>query len=135
MAGYSRTPLWKKLGYKAEMTACVYSAPNSYLRQLRLPPDVSVKWVKHPTAGIDFVHLFTASRADLGAKLQSLRHSIAPGGMVWVSWPKKTSGVPSEITEDLVREVALPLGFVDIKVCAVDEIWSGLKLVIRKENR
>ena len=117
------------------MTAYVYSAPNSYVCQLRLPADVSVKWVKDPTPGMDLVHLFTASKADLKAKLQSLRHSIAPGGMVWVSWPKKASGVPSEITEDLVREVALPLGFVDIKVCAVDEIWSGLKLVIRKENR
>ena len=135
MAGYSGTPLWKKLGYKADMTAYVYGAPKSYLRQLRLPADVSVKWVKHPTSGMDFVHLFTASRADLKAKLQSMRHSIAPRGAVWVSWPKKTSGVPSDITENLVREVALPLGFVDIKVCAVDEIWSGLKLVIRKENR
>src|SRR5215467_8279056 len=79
MAGYSGTPLWKKLGYKADMTAYVYSAPNFYLRQLRLPADVSVKWVKHPTAGMDFVHLFTASRADLRAKLQLLRHSICAG--------------------------------------------------------
>src|SRR5438045_1853084 len=124
MAGYSATPLWKKLGYKTGMTAYVARAPDSYVGRLRLPAEVSVTWVKDAAAaGIDFVHLFTASRADLSARLQSLRHSIAPSGMVWISWPKKTSGVPSEITEDLVREVALPLGFVDIKVCAVDEIW------------
>jgi hypothetical protein len=135
MAGYSTTPLWKKLGYKSGLTAYLEDAPDSYIDQLQLPADVNVKWVKKPTARIDFVHLFTASRAHLETRLQSLLHSIAPAGMIWISWPKKASGVPSEVTEDLVREIALPLGFVDVKVCAVDEVWSALKLVVRKANR
>ena len=135
MAGYSTTPLWKKLGYKAGVAAYVEGAPDSYVRDLRIPADVSVKWVTRPIPGVGFVHLFTASKTCLKTRLESLRHSIEPSGMVWISWPKKSSGVPSEITEELVRELALPLGFVDIKVCAVDEVWSGLKLVIRKANR
>jgi len=135
MAGYSATPLWKKLGYKTGVSAYVEGAPDSYLRDLRMPAELSVKWVKRPIPGIGFVHVFTTSKKHLKTRLESLRHSIDSNGTVWISWPKKSSGVPSEITEDLVRELALPLGFVDIKVCAVDEVWSGLKLVIRKTNR
>jgi len=135
MAGYSTTPLWKKLGYTDGISAYVEGAPLSYIRDLRMPYKMNVKWVKRPIPGIGFVHLFTASRTYLEASLKSLRHAIEPGGMVWISWPKKSSGVASEVTEGLVRELALPLGFVDIKVCAIDEVWSGLKLVIRKTNR
>ena len=84
---------------------------------------------------VDIVHLFTTSADALDAKLRKLRNRIRPNAVVWVSWPKKSSKVPTDITEDVIREVALPLGFVDVKVCAVDEVWSGLKLVIRRELR
>jgi hypothetical protein len=84
---------------------------------------------------LDMVHVFTTSRRKLVAALETFQKKIKQNGIIWVSWPKKSSGVGSEVTEDTVRELALPLGLVDIKVCAVDEIWSGLKLVIRKENR
>ena len=94
-----------------------------------------MQWVPRAAAGIGFVHLFVSSRARLRARLRTLRTTISVDGVVWVSWPKKSSGVATEVTEDVVREVALPLGFVDIKVCAVDAVWSGLKLVIRKELR
>jgi hypothetical protein len=81
------------------------------------------------------VHAFATSRAALAAHLRKLRTTLTPNGVIWVSWPKKTSGVATDVTEDTIRAVALPLGFVDIKVCAIDETWSGLKLVIRKELR
>ena len=88
-----------------------------------------------PAKGIDTAHIFVTARADLAAKLAALRQQVAPDGQVWVSWPKKAAKVPTDITEDTIREVALPMGFVDVKVCAIDETWSGLKLVIRKELR
>ncbi|HEX8257570.1 MAG TPA: DUF3052 family protein [Allosphingosinicella sp.] len=84
---------------------------------------------------LDFAHLFTKSRAHLEEQLVRLRSALAPAGMIWVSWPKKASNVATDITEDTIREVALPLGLVDVKVCAVDETWSGLKLVIRRSLR
>jgi hypothetical protein len=83
----------------------------------------------------DIVHIFSAERARLAAALRATLKRIKPDGTIWVSWPKKSSKVPTDITEDTIREVALPMGLVDIKVCAVDEVWSGLKLVVRKENR
>jgi len=92
-------------------------------------------WSGRATPGLAAAHVFVTKRSELRARLVSLRKTIAPDGMIWVSWPKKSSGVPSEITEDTIRELALPIGLVDIKVCAVDEIWSGLKLVIRKDLR
>ena len=135
MAGYSGTALWKKLGYKTGDQAFVEGAPPTYDAMLGLPPDISVQWTKRVQSGISFVHLFSTSRAELEPKLRSWRKSIAPAGVIWVSWPKKSSGVPSDITENVIREIALPLGLVDVKVCAVDDTWSGLKLVIRKELR
>jgi hypothetical protein len=135
MAGYSGTALWKKLGYKDGDRAFVEGAPPAYSTMLGLPSDISVQWVRRAQKGITFVHLFSTSRARLEPKLQSLRKSMTLAGMIWVSWPKKSSGVPSDITENVVREIALPLGLVDVKVCAVDDTWSGLKLVIRKELR
>ncbi len=117
------------------MPSYVGGAPANYIRILQLPPEISVTWKKRPTLGIGFVHQFCTSKAELKKKLQSFRKTIDPNGALWVSWPKKSSGVKTDITEDVIREVALPLGFVDIKVCAVDETWSGLKLVIRKELR
>lgn len=135
MAGYSGTPLWKKLGYKDGDRAYIEGAPQTYATTLALPREISVRWVKRPQNGITFVHLFGESKAKLEQKLTSLRKTIAQDGVIWVSWPKKSSAVPTDITENVVRDIALPLGLVDIKVCAVDETWSGLKLVIRRELR
>ena len=134
-AGYSGTPLWKKLGYRDGIDCWVYGAPGNYFQMLELPRDVSVRWRERPQRGIHFVHLFVKTKSDLEKKLRSLRQTIDPAGTIWVSWPKKSPGVLTDITEDVVRELALPLGLVDIKVCAVDETWSGLKLMIRKELR
>ncbi len=134
-AGYSGTPLWKKLGYRAGTLAYVAGEPEDYLRMLQLPSEITVRWAPRVVHGIAFVHFFTASKSALRKRLSFLRRRIAAGGIVWISWPKKSSGVETDITEDVVREVALPLGFVDIKVCAVNETWSGLKLMIRKELR
>ena len=88
-----------------------------------------------PEAPIDASHVFVTGRADLEAKLNQLLPLLHPAGMIWVSWPKKASKVPTEITEDVIREIALPMGLVDVKVCAVDDVWSGLKLVVRRQNR
>ncbi|MES0879384.1 hypothetical protein ABLQ08_01820 [Roseibium sp. SCPC14] len=88
-----------------------------------------------PIAGLSFAHVFTREREELSALLEKLRGLLAADGMIWVSWPKKSSKVPTTVTEDVVREVCLPMGLVDVKVCAVDAVWSGLKLVIRKELR
>lgn len=135
MAGYSGTPLWKKLGYKEGIAAHIDGEPKGYVDSLALPSDVKVNWAERPNEGIGFVHVFTDSKSALKIKLQRFRKIIALDGVIWVSWPKKSSGVETDMTEDVVREVALPMGLVDIKVCAVDEIWSGLKLMIRKELR
>jgi hypothetical protein len=135
MAGYSGTPLWKKLGYRDGLVAWVNDAPAGYVAMLNLPHDVLVTWVARPKRGIGFVHLFATARSELEKNLRLLWEQLDRAGTVWVSWPKKSAGVSTDITEDVIRQVALPLGFVDIKVCAVDETWSGLKLVIRKELR
>jgi hypothetical protein len=133
-AGYSGTPLAKKLGIKSACRVKTRNAPGDYLDLLApLPADVTISSrLRHP---IDIWHLFTKSRSELSSRLRAGLKEIHQEGMIWVSWPKKASGVPSEVTEDVVREIALPMGLVDVKVCAVDETWSGLKLVIRKENR
>ena len=135
MAGYSSTPLWKKLGYKHEMDAAVDGAPANYVALLQLPAEIQVEWQPRAKPGVAFVHLFCRDAATLKKKLEVLRKQIPPDGVIWVSWPKKASGVQTDITEDTVRACALPLGLVDIKVCAVDDVWSGLKLTIRKSER
>jgi hypothetical protein len=135
VAGYSGTLLWKKLGYRDGTVAYAPGAPPGYTALLMLPLDIKVTWIEEPTAGMAFVHLFSTSVSGLRKSLKSLRKTIAPSGVVWVSWPKKSSGVATDVTEDVIRDVALPMGLVDIKVCAVDAVWSGLKLMIRKELR
>ena len=132
MAGYSGTPLWKKLGYKVGVSAYVEGEPSNYISLLTLPADVVVTWLPRAKSDMEFVHLFATSASQLKSKLESVRKRIVPGGVIWVSWPKKSSGVTSDITEDTIRDLALPMGLVDVKVCAVDEVWSGLKLVIRR---
>ncbi|MCB0724296.1 MAG: DUF3052 family protein [Ignavibacteriae bacterium] len=131
-AGYSGTPLVKKLGIKEGFKVRFINKPKNYMDLLEeIPP--AVKQIK--TGKADFVHIFTKSRKELASELKKNMRSIEQDGMIWVSWPKKASKIQTDITEDVIREVALPMGLVDIKVCAVDDIWSGLKLVIRKENR
>jgi hypothetical protein len=100
-----------------------------------LPAEVEVRWLTRPASGMNFVHLFATDASRLMTRLKSCREKMAPDAVVWISWPKKTSGVASDLTEDLIREMVLPTGLVDIKVCAVDEVWSGLKFMIRKELR
>jgi hypothetical protein len=116
------------------MTVLTLNSPRNYRKLLSgLPKGVS--FVTEAESPIPFVHLFTASAAELAERLRALKSELAPNGVIWVSWPKKASGVATDITEDTIREVALPLGLVDVKVCAVDATWSGLKLVIRVSNR
>jgi hypothetical protein len=134
-AGYSGTPLWKKLGYADGLSARLIDAPAHYQKLLTLPAEIKVIWQARATASMKFVHLFATEAAALKQQLTSLRRTIAPDGVIWVSWPKKSSGVATDITEDTIRTIALPTGFVDIKVCAVDATWSGLKLMIRKSER
>jgi Protein of unknown function (DUF3052) len=133
-AGYSGTPLAKKLGIASGARVTVVGAPSTYRASLEPLPS-SVTFVDAIDTKSDLVHLFTAERATLSEALTRYRKQLRPDAVVWVSWPKKASKVVTDITEDTIREVALPLGFVDIKVCAVDEVWSGLKLVVRKTLR
>ena len=133
-SGYSGTPLLQKLGIKSGNTVLTLNAPQDYRSLLGDPYDIKIIADK-PAGKPDIIHLFTNSREELFAKLADLRNVITQSGAIWVSWYKKTAKLATEITEDTVREAALPLGLVDIKVCAVDDKWSGLKLVIRKENR
>jgi len=134
MAGYSGTPLSQKLGIKAEQKVVTIGAPAGYAELLAPLPE-AVSFTRGARAGADFVHLFISERKALEKELKRLRKLLADTGILWVSWPKKSSGVATDVTEDTIREVALPLGFVDVKVCAVDETWSGLKLMVRRENR
>ena len=134
MAGYSGTPLPQKLGIKPGMIVVAIDPPENYRKLLGEIPS-GVNLATRPVGNTKLVHLFATRRSELAKQLSSLRLKIAEDAAVWVSWPKKSSGVATDITEDVIRAVALPLGFVDIKVCAVDDIWSGLKLMIRKENR
>ncbi len=133
-AGYSGTPLAKKLGIAAGSTVFVSDAPAGY-RKLLEPMPVGVRFVPRVSKGVDVAHVFVTRHGELQRALVRFRKTLAPSAMVWVSWPKKTAQVPTEVTEDVVRELALPLGFVDVKVCAVDDVWSGLKLVVRKALR
>ena len=134
MAGYSGAPLVKKLGIREAMQVVVLNRPAGYEELLgTLPEGASI--ASRPRGEMAFVHLFVTSAADLGATLKRLRKTIARDGVIWVSWPKRASKVATDVTEDVIRAIALPMGFVDIKVCAVDDVWSGLKLVIRKSER
>jgi hypothetical protein len=133
-AGYSGTPLSAKLGIKSGTEIHLVGAPDGYLKLVSPLPD-HVIFATRLSKNTDLVHIFTARKMQLAAALRSYRIKLKPTAAVWVSWPRKSAKVPTDITEDGIREVALPLGFVDIKVCAVTEVWSGLKLVIRKELR
>jgi hypothetical protein len=132
--GYSGTPLAKKLGIGASCKLFTLGAPSDYAGLLApLPPDVVFE--SGASGATDVAHIFVVEAAELAAQLGKLRRQLKPTAALWVSWPKKASKVHTDITEATIREIALPLGFVDIKVCAVTEVWSALKLVVRKELR
>jgi len=132
--GYSSTPLAKKLGIKDGFDVLTINAPSHYAYLLAPVPN-AVNISASDRSDIDLVHIFTNSRNELCEELARTLRLIRQNGSIWVSWYKKAAKLPTEITEDTIREAAFPLGLVDVKVCAVDEKWSGLKLVIRKENR
>jgi len=134
MSGYSGTPLAQKLGIRAQARLYVRAAPDNY-RELLAPVPVGVQSVRRIDARTDLIHLFATRAAVLARALSGARRAMRMDAVIWVSWPKKTSGVDSDLSEDRVRALALPLGLVDVKVCAVDETWSGLKLVLRKSER
>jgi len=133
-AGYSGKPLAAKLGIADGMTVLAVDAPAGYAGWVApLPP--GARLVTRHVAGQRFVHLFATERRKLASALGDYRKRLPDDAVLWVSWPKKTSKLPTDITEDVIRELALPLGWVDVKVCAVSEVWSGLKLVVRKSER
>ena len=134
MAGYSKTPLAKKLGIRSGTRIYVAGAPGDYEQLLEPVPD-GVRIGSRMTRAVDIAHVFVDRRARLKRRLTSIRARMKPDAAIWVSWPKKASKLPTDLTEDTIREIALPMGLVDIKVCAVDDVWSGLKLVIRRELR
>ena len=134
MIGYSGTPLSKKLGIKVGFRLYVKNPPANY-EALISPTPEKVQLMRRLSNDLDMIHFFTKSRAELAANIEKFMGRIKQNGMIWISWPKKASKVPTDVTEDVIREIILPHGLVDVKVCAVDATWSGLKLVIRKENR
>lgn len=133
-SGYSGTPLVKKLTLRDGMRVWFDAMPESVMDEID-EYALDLVFVADPAKGLDAAHIFVTERAVLEERLAALRHQIAPDGQIWVSWPKKAAKVPTDITEDTIREVCLPMGLVDTKVCAIDDTWSGLKLVIRKELR
>ena len=133
-AGYSGTPLVRKLGFRPGMHAHFVSAPDDFADLLgELPDDVRV--LARPAPDLGLVMLFVTERAQLERRIGGLHAKLRQDGMVWVAWPKRASKVPTDMTEDVIRDIALPRGLVDVKVCAIDDTWSGLKLVIRRELR
>ncbi len=132
--GYSGTPLAKKLNLRDGQRCWFHAMPDSVADEIgEYALDLTL--VADAASGIDVAHIFVTERIALEMRLKALRQQIAKDGHIWVSWPKKASKVPTDITEDVIRDICLPLGLVDTKVCAVDAVWSGLKLVIRKELR
>jgi hypothetical protein len=133
-SGYSGTPLAQKLSLKHGMRVWWDGIPESVRAEISAE-GLQLRLLAEPQAPIDAAHIFVASRRELEAQLHLLMPLLAPAGFIWVSWPKKASKVSTDITEDTIRDVCLPMHLVDVKVCSVDDIWSGLKLVIRKEHR
>lgn len=130
-AGYSATPLASKLSLKPGLRTWWEDMPDAVRDEIERE-GLALGHLSAPEAPIEAAHIFVTSRADMEARLERLRPLLAPAGFIWVSWPKKASKVPTDIVEDAIREIALPMGLVDVKVCAVDEIWSGLKLMRRR---
>ncbi|MFI1994076.1 DUF3052 domain-containing protein [Actinoplanes sp. NPDC020271] len=136
MAGYSGTPLYRKLGIEPGHRVALLDAPVGFATALDgMPDEVTVLHGLAAAAPIDVIVLFVTGRHELQSRLGELRHGMAQNGGLWIAWPKRASKVPTDVTGDVIREVTLPTGLVDNKVCAIDGIWSGLRLVIRRENR
>ena len=134
MAGYSGTPLPRKLGIRQESTVAVLGAPDGFGDLLgELPEGVDIK--RRAIAPLDVVVAFFVRRRDLERRFERLAAAVFPAGGLWIAWPKRASGVPTDLTEDVAREIGVAHGLVDNKVCAIDETWSGLRLVHRRENR
>lgn len=131
MAGYSGTPLPKKLGIKENFRTMLVEMPANVRKEL----ETSLAACKEEKSVLDFAMIFVTKRAELKKQFPKVAKQLAPAGMLWVSWPKKSSGVASDLDESLVRNIGLEAGLVDVKVCAVDEVWSGLKFVIRLRDR
>jgi hypothetical protein len=134
MSGYSGTPLARKLSLKDGMRVRWDGMPDSVAAEIA-QEGLDLALLASAEAPIDAAHIFVTARGELDAKLGALLPLLDRAGFIWVSWPKKASKVPTDITEDVIRDVALPMHLVDVKVCSVDEVWSGLKLVIRTEHR
>lgn len=133
-AGYSGTPLAKKLGIKEGYTIRLVNQPDYYFELFSdLPPDINI--APHIKIKKDFIHFFAKTVTELHNKLPTMKQEIVQNGIIWISWPKKSSKIPTELNGNTVREIGLKYGLVDIKVCAVDEIWSGLKFVIPVKDR
>ena len=134
MAGYSGTPLVKKLGIKSGHRIAFVRAPKNYAATLgKLPPEVSVS--RAPNGTMDLIQIFARDRAELESELPRAQGTLAQDGMIWISWPKQASGIATDLNENSIRDLALANGLVDVKVCAVDDTWSGLKLVYRLRDR
>jgi hypothetical protein len=134
VAGYSGTPLPKKLGITEGAHVSLVGAPAGFERELEpLPPGARVS--RRVGKAVDVIVFFTTRRRELERRFRKLAGALAPAGGFWIAWPKRSSGVDTDLTEDVTREVGLPTGLVDNKVCAIDETWSGIRFVIRKENR
>ena len=134
MAGYSGTPLIKKLGIKEGFRVAFVNAPRDFEEELGILPS-KVRGLARPVSPMDFVLLFTKSAATLERDFRRIANLLAPTGMLWISWPKKTSGVLTDLSENSVRQIGLSAGLVDVKVCAVNDVWSGLKFVYRLQDR
>lgn len=135
MSGYSGTPLPRKLGIKEGARLALVGAPGAFLESTLVPLPDRVEVRARARGPLDVIVFFTTSRAELERRFGKLAAALAPAGALWIAWPKRASGVATDLTEDVLREVGLPQGLVDTKVCAIDETWSGLRFVIRKENR
>jgi len=133
-AGYSGTPLAKKLGFRESSRVLLIDAPEDFVGRLA-PLPAGVVFEDRAGSAIDIAHVFVTRKEALATHLGTLRPLLRPDAALWISWPKKAARIPTDVTEDVIRELALPMGFVDIKVCAVSEVWSGLKLVVRKALR
>lgn len=135
-AGYSGTPLAKKLSLRSGMRTWWEDMPDGVRGEIEAEEGLALDHLDAPEAPIEAAHIFVTLREDMAARLNRLRPLLAPSGFIWVSWPKKASKMPTDITEDAIREVILPdTDLVDVKVCAVDSVWSGLKLMIRRDRR
>jgi len=133
MAGYSGTPLVRKLGIKENFNAAILNSPAGFATALDLPAGVTVN--SRSAKPLDFALLFVKSRTELENKFARCAAKLSPAGMLWISWPKKASGIVTDLSDNIVREIGLAKGMVDVKVCAVDEVWSGLKFVFRLKDR